>query len=129
MQIKKFFDRCRDTLGSESVASEEKVNHYLMNVTGFQGEISGVVLPKSTEEVRQVVNLANNFLVPIYPISTGKNWGLGSKLPVKEGCVIVDLHRMNRIREVNTEYGYAVIEPGVTQQQLYDHLQEHGLPF
>jgi len=33
---------------------------------------------------------------------------------------------MNRILEVNTELCYAVIEPGVTQEQLYRHLQDHN---
>jgi 4-cresol dehydrogenase (hydroxylating) len=36
---------------------------------------------------------------------------------------------MNRIREVDSALGYAIVEPGVTQQQLFDYLQEHRLPF
>jgi 4-cresol dehydrogenase (hydroxylating) len=35
---------------------------------------------------------------------------------------------MNKIHEVNVAGQYAVIEPGVTQQQLYDYLQEHSIP-
>jgi 4-cresol dehydrogenase (hydroxylating) len=35
---------------------------------------------------------------------------------------------MNRILEVNTDLAYAVIEPGVSQQQLYDFLREHQIP-
>ena len=37
----------------------------------------------------------------------------------------MDLGRMNHILEVNEDLGYAVIEPGVTQGQLYAYLAEH----
>ncbi|MFK7908362.1 MAG: FAD-dependent oxidoreductase, partial [Chitinophagales bacterium] len=60
---------------------------------------------------------------------TGKNWGLGSKLPVEDGALVVCLVRMNKIIEVNESHGYVVIEPGVTQGQLYEYLQERNLPF
>lgn len=43
--------------------------------------------------------------------------------------MIVDLGRMNRIHTVDGELGYAVIEPGVTQRQLAEHLAEQGMPF
>jgi len=62
--------------------------------------------------------------VPLYPISTGCNWGLGSKLPVRDGAALVDLSRMDRIHEVNETHGYAVIEPGVTQRKLHERLQD-----
>ncbi|RKX34975.1 MAG: hypothetical protein DRP64_19640 [Verrucomicrobia bacterium] len=53
---------------------------------------------------------------------------MGSRLPVKDGAAIVDLGRMNRIIEVNAQYHYAVVEPGVTQRQLLDHIKANNLP-
>ena len=38
--------------------------------------------------------------------------------------MVVDLSRMNRILECNAELGYVVVEPGVSQQQLYDHVRQ-----
>jgi 4-cresol dehydrogenase (hydroxylating) len=86
---------------------------------------AGVLRPASTPEVQQIVQIAARHGVPIYPISRGKNWGYGSACPVTEGQVIVDLSRMDRILEVNYELAYAVIEPGVSQGQMYEHLREH----
>jgi 4-cresol dehydrogenase (hydroxylating) len=43
---------------------------------------------------------------------------------VRNDNVIVDLGRMNRIIEVHSDLAYAVVEPGVTQGQLYAYLQE-----
>ena len=85
-------------------------------------------MPASTKEVQALVQTANRYGTPLYPISTGKNWGLGSRLPIQDQCAVVELSRMNRIIEVNEEEQYAVIEPGVTQKQLYDYLQEHAIP-
>jgi FAD/FMN-containing dehydrogenase len=59
----------------------------------------------------------------VWPFSRGNSWGYGTKNAVAPGAVVMVLERMNRILEVNEELAYAVIEPGVTQQQLYEHLQ------
>src|SRR3546814_8726582 len=56
-----------------------------------------------------------------------KSWGYGDACPVTAGNVILDLSRMNRIREVDPALAYAVIEPGVTQGQLSEHLRAQGI--
>jgi 4-cresol dehydrogenase (hydroxylating) flavoprotein subunit len=91
-------------------------------------QIPAVLRPAAVEEVQQLVRIANAHHVPLYPISTGNNWGYGSAQPAADHNVVVDLGRMDRILEVDTELAYAVVEPGVTQGQLYRHLQEHRIP-
>jgi 4-cresol dehydrogenase (hydroxylating) len=88
-----------------------------------------VVSPASRAEVIALVNLARQHQVPIYPVSTGKNWGYGDACAVTDGQLVMELSRMNRIIQVDPELAYAVIEPGVTQQQLADYLrmQKTGL--
>jgi 4-cresol dehydrogenase (hydroxylating) flavoprotein subunit len=89
---------------------------------------SGVVYPGHRDEVQQIVRIASEQNIPIYPISTGKNWGYGDACAPIDGCLIIDLSRMNRILEVNTELAYAVVEPGVTQGQLSRYLNDQKLP-
>jgi 4-cresol dehydrogenase (hydroxylating) len=60
----------------------------------------------------------------VYPISTGYNWGMGSAEPVQDDAVVLNLRDMNRIRHLDFNSGTAVIEPGVTQQQLADALRD-----
>ena len=88
--------------------------------------VSAVVLPASTAEVQRIVEAANRFRTPLYPLSRGRNWGLGSRVPVADGSVIVDLQRMNRIIEFDEELSYVTVEPGVTFRQLSDFLKERG---
>lgn len=51
----------------------------------------------------------------------------GGSAPVVNGSVILDLHRMNKIVEINEEYAYAIVEPGVSFFDLYEEIQRRGL--
>jgi 4-cresol dehydrogenase (hydroxylating) len=74
------------------------------------------------DAVRAAVRAARDAGEALYPVSTGKNWGLGSRGPVVDGGVILDLGGMTRIRALDLDRGVAVIEPGVTQGLLADQL-------
>jgi 4-cresol dehydrogenase (hydroxylating) len=119
----------RVLLGAEHVVADPAgLSRYTRNVSGLQRRVPAVLRPASTADVQGLVQIANRFRVPLYPISAGRNWGLGSALPVGDDQVIVDLSRLNRIIEVNVDFHYAVVEAGVTQGQLFDYLQERRLP-
>ncbi|WP_035375437.1 FAD-binding oxidoreductase [Pseudoduganella violaceinigra] len=87
-----------------------------------------VLRPLTHGEVVAVVRSAGEFDIPLYPLSTGRNWGYGDACPSGEGQVIVDLGGMNRILASDADLAYAVIEPGVTQAQLAAYLAEQHLP-
>ncbi|MEV0389126.1 FAD-binding oxidoreductase [Nonomuraea sp. NPDC050643] len=80
--------------------------------------VTGVESPRSLDEVRALVRRAMTDKLLLYPISTGRNWGMGSGMPVTDDNLVVDLSGMNRVRSLDLEAGFAVIEPGVTQRQL-----------
>lgn len=84
--------------------------------------VNAILRPGTRDEVQELVRVANRHRVPIYPFSSGKNWGYGSRAPVQTG-VLVDLGRLNRIVDFNEELAYVTIEPGVTQRQLHEFLQ------
>ncbi len=86
--------------------------------------VKGIVSPANREEVQHCVRIANRRGIPLYPISSGRNWGYGSRVPASNGCVLLDLSRMNRIVDFSEELGYVTVEPGVTQAQLYSFLRE-----
>ncbi len=86
--------------------------------------IPAILRPANLAELQECVRIANRLRVPIYPISSGKNWGYGSRVPPADDCVLLDLGRMNRILDFNEELGFITVEPGVTQRQVYDYLQQ-----
>lgn len=82
-----------------------------------------VIFPSSKAEVQECLRIATRHNVPIYPISRGRNWGLGSCLPTADNCVLMELSRMNRIIDYNGELSYLTVEPGVTFAQAADFLR------
>lgn len=88
---------------------------------------SAAVAPDNVEEVREVVRAANEFRIPLYTISTGRNLAYGGSAPTYSGSVVLDLKRMSRILEVNEHEAYALVEPGVSYFDLYRHIRERGL--
>lgn len=92
-----------------------------------QRRIPAILYPTTLAEVQAIVAEARARGTPLYPVSTGMNWGLGSRHPVHDDCVLVDLRRLDRIRDVDLAHGYAVIEAGVSQHALAQQLE--GTPW
>ena len=93
--------------------AEEDTRLYRDAYSPFLGEpeerwASAAVAPANVEEVQAVVRAANQFKIPLYTISTGRNLGYGGSAPAYSGSVVLDLKRMNRILEVNEENAYAL---------------------
>ncbi|MBK9035891.1 MAG: FAD-binding oxidoreductase [Myxococcales bacterium] len=87
---------------------------------------AALVEPATTLEVAAVLRVANRERLPVWTFSGGWNWGYGAAMGLDDGALILHLRRMDRVLEVNRELAYAVVEPGVTQQQLRDHLDVHA---
>jgi len=85
-----------------------------------------VVHVESAEELERIVRIAIAHRIPLTPRVAGTNLA-GLALPTRGGALL-DLTRMNRILAINETDMLAVIEPGVTFQQLVDELAARELP-
>lgn len=116
-----------DLLDEGRVLSGEALTPYASDYTEEDPRSPGLVVkPRSTEEVQAVVRLSRELGLPLAVRVSGSNVGALAMPP--EGGMVVDLSLMNRIHEVNEEDLYAVIEPGVTWEQLKAHLAEKNIP-
>jgi 4-cresol dehydrogenase (hydroxylating) flavoprotein subunit len=93
-----------------------------------QWPASAAVAPASVEEIQAVVRLANQHKTPLWPVSRGKNLGYGTAAPRMAGSIVLDLSRMQKIHELDPKLAYAVIEPGVSFFDLYEHIQREKAP-
>ncbi len=84
--------------------------------------IPAILYPETREQLQKCLRVASRYRIPVYPISTGKNWGYGSRVPVESGCALLDLRRMNKIVDYSEKLAYVTVEPGVTQRQLFAFL-------
>ena len=81
-----------------------------------------VIMPKTVEELQNIVKLANAEKIPLVPMGGGLTLS-GLVIPVKGG-IVIDMKRMNKIIEINEYSKYALIEAGVTTGKLLSYLNE-----
>jgi len=86
-----------------------------------------VVFPQDTEQISQILKLANEHTVPVTPRGGGTNVSGGS-VPIQGGIVLCTT-RMNQIVEISKENMIAVVEPGVVLMNLNIELAKQGLMF
>jgi 4-cresol dehydrogenase (hydroxylating) flavoprotein subunit len=91
--------------------------------------VPAVLRPGTRDEVTACLRIASDAGVAVYPVSAGKNWGLGSSVPVESGNVLLDLSRLDRVLHFDNELGLLRVEPGVTFGGAYDYLAERGSRF
>lgn len=89
-------------------------------------KIIAIVRPACVSEVQACMRFAGERRIPIYPVSMGKNWGLGSRVPVRDGAVVMELKRLDRITNLDVPMAHVTVEPGVTFQKLYDYLANNA---
>ncbi len=117
------------TLFSQFLADQQIISQtdaYQTNITAYEpkGEIRTVLKPQNTAEVQKIVQVANEHTIALFPFGAGRNWGLGSKVPVSQTVSAwVDLGGLNTL-ELNEELGYIVIGAGITQKQVADFLKD-----
>ncbi|MFE5688951.1 FAD-binding oxidoreductase [Streptomyces sp. NPDC056512] len=76
-------------------------------------------------EGQQVVRACAALSVPV--VTRGAGTGLSGGANATDGCLVLDLSRMNRILEIDTENLLAVVQPGVVNNDLKAAVAEHGL--
>jgi D-lactate dehydrogenase (cytochrome) len=86
-----------------------------------------VAFAETAEEVSRLLALCHRHGVPLVPFGAGTSLE-GHVTPVRGG-ITLDLSRMTSILEVNAEDMDCLIEPGVTRQQLNEHLRDAGMFF
>ncbi|HSB81415.1 MAG TPA: FAD-linked oxidase C-terminal domain-containing protein [Candidatus Methylomirabilis sp.] len=93
-------------------------------LTIFKATPDVVVLPKTAEEIAEVVRLCVRERIPFVPRGAGT--GLSGGALALEGGVMIGLNRMNRVLEVDYANLRAVIEPGLVNIWLTNHVSPQG---
>lgn len=113
-------------LGTAHVSRDRSQLHAAATATfATTPRVLAILRPANRAEVQETLRIATRFRVPVFPISSGKNWGYGSRVPAHDG-VLLDLGRLRTIVHFDEDLGYVTIEPGVTQRQLHEFLRQRG---
>jgi len=92
-----------------------------------KGKPDVVVLPKSTEEVAEVVKLAHKHKIPVIPRGAGTNLS-GGTIPTKGG-IVIHFSRMNGILEIDIPNRTVIVQPGVITLDLQTLLLTKGFVY
>jgi 4-cresol dehydrogenase (hydroxylating) len=105
------------------------MNTTIKNVTLYPDEQHEEIQITSLDQLTSIILESNQNKQAIYPVSTGFNWGMGSKVPTSKNCLILNLSGLNQILEVDKENATITIEPGVTQFQVMNYLEQNAPEF
>jgi D-lactate dehydrogenase (cytochrome) len=86
-----------------------------------------VVFPTTTEDVSNVMKIANKYKVPVVPFGRGSSLE-GHVIPY-HGGITIDFSLMNKVLEVRENDFLVRVQPGVTRSQLNKELKKYGLFF
>lgn len=101
------------------------VTHSFDGTPMLQALPDGVIYPGSTAEVAAIVKVLGSHRIPIVSRGSGTNL-CGGTVPVEGGIVMV-MHRMNRILEVDPDNLTATVQPGIITKQFIAHVESLGL--
>ena len=86
-----------------------------------------VVLPRTAEQVSEIVKLANRARIPVVPRAGGTGLNDGA-VPLRGG-ILVDVKRMNQIHEIDLADRTVTVGPGISMLKLNEELKQYGVFF
>jgi glycolate oxidase len=118
--------RLAQLLGAEGMlTSAEDLQAYAYDGTFLEHRPSIVLLPRTTAEVRAILELAASERVPV--VTRGAGTGLaGGSVPAAAG-IVLSLTRMNQILELDQVNMVARVQPGVVTADLHAAALQLGL--
>jgi FAD/FMN-containing dehydrogenase len=118
----------RRALGDEHVlTSEHDRAWYAADFTDADVALpAAVVRPASAQEVVAVLKTARGAGLAVVGRGGGMSYAL-AHCPSRAETIVVDLRRLDRIVEINTDDRYVTVEAGVTWAQLRQALQGTGM--
>lgn len=119
--------RLQQLVGAANVVSGDEAKNYAKdeteNIAGTMPEV--VVKPTTTAQVSEILQMANQYLLPVTPRGSGTGLS-GGAIPIYGG-ICLSLEKMNRILEIDEDNFIATLEPGVILTDLYKALEKHRL--
>ena len=111
--------------GDSLLTSPEETLIFGADASRGHAKPGAVVRPENTEQVVELLRLAHQERIPVYPRGRGTN-RVGACVPDRGG-IVVSTARLNRIKDISGEDFVAVVEPGVVTGELQDACSDKGL--
>jgi len=119
--------RLRTIVGDKHFRTDQEalVAHSYDGTPMLQSLPDGVIYPDTTEQVSEIMKVLSEFKIPLVTRGSGSNL-CGGTVPSQGGIVMV-MHRMNRIMEVDQENLTATVQTGIITAEFIAHIESLGL--
>ncbi len=125
-QIQKIGKEIKDKVDGKTLFDEFSRGRYSTDASVYQIKPLGVVLPKDTNDVLNLMEYSQKNSVPLLARGGGSSQ---CGQTVGESVVLDYSKHQNKILELNAEEKYVWVQPGVVLDHLNDYLKPHGLWF
>ena len=116
----------KSSLQGDLYTDETHRRLYATDASAYREIPQAVAIPKGKSDLIALVKFAGEHQTSLIPRTAGTS--LAGQ--VVGGGIVVDVSKhFNQILEINTEQGYAWVEPGIVRDDLNKHLAEHGFFF
>ncbi|MEW5760211.1 MAG: FAD-binding oxidoreductase [Candidatus Thermoplasmatota archaeon] len=124
----KIISKLEEIVGKDDIS----LNKAELYIYGFDASIhhhnADIVLrPESAKEVSEILKIANKNSIPIVPRGSGSGLS-GQAVPIKGG-IVLDMTKMNRIKKIELNDLYCIVEPGVVNDALNLELSKYKFWF
>jgi len=121
-------DTLATIVGAANVVTDDAGRAFYSNDLSYTDVETAVIVvaPGSPEEVAEVVRVANEAGCPVVARGGGMSY-TRTFVPTRPNTVLLDMRRLDKVVEVNTDDMYVIAEAGVTWEQLYLACAEHGV--
>ncbi len=128
MSLPGVIDHLRKIAGRDAVLDRPEDLMLYEYDAGIRKSTPGVVVfPQTAQQVSEIMQVATSARIPV--VARGAGTGLSGGAISQEGGIVIVFTRMNRILEVDAENLRAVVQPGVVNLQLSEHVSHLGLYF
>jgi len=120
--------RLKEIVGEENVLVDpEKVEPYGADAVKEKFPPEAVVFPETTEQISEILKLANEKLFPVTARGGGVGY-TGGAVPI-DGGIVIGTDRMNKIIEIDVDNLFVRCQPGITTYELQQAVAKLGLLF
>ncbi|MEX2705046.1 MAG: FAD-binding oxidoreductase [Candidatus Freyrarchaeum guaymaensis] len=128
MDQKEIYEALAAIVGEDDVTIDPvELLAYASDASFLRAIPVAVARPENKEEVAEILKFADENRIPVTPRGAGTSYA-GQSLAYNN-AILIDMVKMDKILEINTQDRVAVVQPGVIYGELNKELRKHGYCF
>ncbi|MFX1394170.1 MAG: FAD-binding oxidoreductase, partial [Promethearchaeota archaeon] len=128
--IENVYEKIEDIVGSKYISNSKPICYsYSMNCdTVLQGIPDIVIQPITSNEISEILKVANQFNIKVIPRGGGADLTGGAK-PIGDGGILLDLTRMNKVLDIDEKNQIVTVEVGISWSEICEKLSKVGIGY